>query len=335
MEKIREQLSKPIVAGAAGFLIGFLIGLFAFGWGITPVKYYDAAPVHLHSDYQELMLRSAIDAYSVNRDPIQAKQVWDGLGEAGPTALAAIKSNPGLLNPDAVTAFEAATTVGAPVAGAEPTKVPTTSTTGKTSGLMTIILILCVVTLLLGLAVVAFLVLRGRGPTGTGELTAAQKANQAARDAEPTDYAALGEEAPMAQFMSSYQLGDDLFDESFSIDSPAGEFLGECGVSISETIGVGEPKKATALEVWVFDKNDIQTVTKVIMSAHAFADAGIRQRLEAKGEPFLADKDGQAVLETATLRLVAHIVDMGYGEGALPEGSFFDKLILELAIWQK
>jgi hypothetical protein len=139
----------------------------------------------------------------------------------------------------------------------------------------------------------------------------------------------------MAQFMSSYQLSDDLFDESFSIDSPAGEFLGECGVSISETIGVGEPKKSTALEVWVFDKNDIQTVTKVIMSAHAFADAAIRQRLEAKGEPFLAEKGGQAVLETATLRLVARIVDMAYGEGALPEGSFFEKLILELAIWQK
>jgi hypothetical protein len=44
---------------------------------------------------------------------------------------------------------------------------------------------------------------------------------------------------------------------------------GECGVGISETIGVGDPKKVTAFEVWLFDKNDIQTVTKVLMSAHA------------------------------------------------------------------
>jgi hypothetical protein len=139
----------------------------------------------------------------------------------------------------------------------------------------------------------------------------------------------------MTQFMSSYRIGDDLFDESFSIDSPAGEFLGECGVGISETIGVGDPKKVTAVEVWIFDKNDIQTVTKVVMSAHAFNDTGTRQRLEAKGEPVLADPGAQTVLETATLRLVARVVEMSYGEGALPEQSFFEGLVLELAIWQK
>ena len=87
----------------------------------------------------------------------------------------------------------------------------------------------------------------------------------------------------MAQFMASYKLGDDLFDDSFSIDFPAGEFLGECGVGISETIGVGDPKKVTAFEVWLFDKNDIQTVTKVLMSAHAFLDEATRLRLACQG----------------------------------------------------
>ncbi len=139
----------------------------------------------------------------------------------------------------------------------------------------------------------------------------------------------------MAQFMASYKSGDDLFDDSFSIDSPSGEFLGECGVGISETIGVGVPKKVTAFEVWLFDKNDIQTVTKVLMSAHAFSDPTIRQKLEAKGEPFQAASGGQTILETATLKLVARVVDMAYGQGALPEDSFFDSLVLELAIWQK
>ena len=63
-----------------------------------------------------------------------------------------------------------------------------------------------------------------------------------------------------------------MFDDSFSVDSPSGEFLGECGVGISETIGVGDPNKVSAFEVWLFDKNDIQKVTKVLMSAHAFLD---------------------------------------------------------------
>jgi hypothetical protein len=139
----------------------------------------------------------------------------------------------------------------------------------------------------------------------------------------------------MAQFMASYRLGDDLFDDSFSIDSPSGEFLGECGVGISETVGVGDPKKVSAFEVWLFDKNDIQTVTKVLMSAHAFLDETTRSRLAAKGEPILAEPVSESVLETQTLRLVARVVDMGYGEGALPDHSFFDRMVLELAVSPK
>jgi len=91
----------------------------------------------------------------------------------------------------------------------------------------------------------------------------------------------------------------------------------------------------TAFEVWLFDKNDIQTVTKVLMSAHAYLDEPIRQRLASKGDPILVDTGGETVLETQTLRLVARVVDMAYGEGAMPEQSFFDRLILELAVWPK
>jgi hypothetical protein len=160
------------------------------------------------------------------------------------------------------------------------------------------------------------------------------EAIEAAKQAEWTDFSARGEQLPISQFMASYKIGDDLFDDSFSIDSSSGEFLGECGVGISEPIGVGDPKKVTAFEVWLFDKNDIQTVTKVLMSANAFNDNALRQRLAAKGEPVLLEPGSQTVLETATLRLVARVVDMSYGEGSLPEKSFLDSLILELAVWQ-
>jgi hypothetical protein len=135
--------------------------------------------------------------------------------------------------------------------------------------------------------------------------------------------------------MASYKLGDDLFDDSFSIDSASGEFLGECGVGISETIGVGDHKKVTAFEVWLFDKNDIQTVTKVLMSAHAFNDGAIRQRLEAKGEPVLVEPGIETVLETQTLQLVARVADMSYGDSAMPADSFFDHVLLELSVWSK
>lgn len=53
-----------------------------------------------------------------------------------------------------------------------------------------------------------------------------------------------------------------LFDETYSIDGPQGQFLGECGVSY---MALKEPKDQDALEVWVFDKSDIQTHTAEIV----------------------------------------------------------------------
>jgi hypothetical protein len=130
-------------------------------------------------------------------------------------------------------------------------------------------------------------------------------------------------------------IGDDLFDDSFSIDAPSGEFLGECGVGISETIGVGEPKKVAAFEVWMFDKNDIQTITKVLMSPHAFTDPVFRAKLEPKGELVAVELRKQVVLETQTLQMIATVSDMQFGQGALPNSSYFDRVTIELAIWSK
>ena len=140
---------------------------------------------------------------------------------------------------------------------------------------------------------------------------------------------------PIAQFMSSYMFGDDRFDESFTFDAPNGAFLGECGISISDLIGVGEPKKISAFDVWLFDKNDIQTVTKVIMSKHAYNDPVISQRLEIRGEPILAEPGKLFRLETATLRMEGRIVDVSYGDLPLPEDSYFQRNTIELAVYRK
>jgi hypothetical protein len=111
--------------------------------------------------------------------------------------------------------------------------------------------------------------------------------------------------------------------------------MGEYGVGVSEAIGVGDPKKVTAMEVWLFDKNDIKTATKVLMSEHAYNDPEIRQKLEAKGELILVEPKKQIVLETQTLQLLATVADMEYGEGMLPPSSFFERLTLELAVWKR
>ena len=135
--------------------------------------------------------------------------------------------------------------------------------------------------------------------------------------------------------MTTYVIGDDLYDDSFSIDAANGEFLGECGVGISDTVGVGDPKKVSAFEVWLFDKNDIQTVTKVLMSSRSFNDSATRQRLASKGEPLQIEQGQTILLETASLQLQAKVIELIYGQGAMPSGSYFERLTLELTVWSK
>jgi hypothetical protein len=333
MDQIREYLKRPLILGSLCFMVGLIIGLFAIGWWLWPVEWVDASPAELQSGWQDMWLQMAVISYGATGDAATAKVEYDALGDAADDTLARILANPQGIESNLLSQFSAAVSASVPVpAGVTPATTPAGG--GKTN-VSTLLIVMCVVTLLVGAAIVVYFVLQGRKRAGGAAPAAQFTGTEAEAPAEWTSFPAPGDQAPMAQFMASYKAGDDMFDDSFSIDSPSGEFLGECGAGISETIGVGVPKKVTAFEVWLFDKNDIQTVTKVLMSAHAFNDPAIRQKLEAKGEPFQANSGGQTLLETATLRLVARVVDMTYGQGALPESSYFDSLVLELAIWQK
>lgn len=174
-------------------------------------------------------------------------------------------------------------------------------------------------------------------PVGEDTTSAAARGAQLSRAAEKTDYTETQLGAPLVQFMTTYLLGDDLYDDSFSIETSSGEFLGETGVGISETLSTGDAsKKATAFEVWLFDKNDIRTVTKVVMSDYAFSNEELRAKLAPKGEAVQAQRDLKFTLETASLRIQARIVDVSYGSGGgTPPNSFMDRITVELAAWRK
>ncbi len=336
MDAIRNYVKKPLVVGGLGLILGIILGVF-YAWVLNPVEWTDADISHLRQDLQVNYLRMAIDSYAYNRDAALATSRYDALGEKAQDALAGVIASPGNVKPEDITAFSVAVGAGSPlVPGVTAEPGAGQPTTGGRVGLSRLLFPLLCVVVLVGVAVGVFLfIYRGRTKPSVAPAQVKPAPPRAAPRTEWGEYAPAGVEPPMVQFMASYRLGDDLFDDSFSIDSPAGEFLGECGVSISDTIGVGEPKRVSAFEVWLFDKNDIQTVTKVFMSAHAFLDDIARQRLAAKGEPVLAEPGAESVLETQTLRLVARVVDMGYGDGALPEQSYFERLILELGIWSK
>jgi hypothetical protein len=326
---ILDYLKKPVVAAALGFVLGLFIGLVVLGWGLWPVQWTNADPSSLRPDLQADYLRMTIDSFVNNPVNELAIQRYQALGADGPAVFERIRA--GYPDQNAIKNF--AQVVQAPTPMATPT--PGTGQTHAKPGALTAILIIVGAIILfavLGFAVYKYLIPLFRHTTSDSP---AIQARDNTNQSEMTDYSTRGDEQPIAQFMTTYVLGDDLFDDSFSIDSPSGEFLGECGIGISETIGVGEPKKVTAFEVWLFDKNDIQTVTKVLMSTHAFNDVATFQRLQAKGEPFLVERSKQVVLETAALQLVATASDMEYGQGALPEDSYFERLTLEIAVWPK
>jgi len=348
MDKLKEFFKKPLAFGIVGLAVGIAIGLFVLGWGLLPVKWTDAAPSDLQMDYKRDYICMMIDSYIRNQDNELVRMRWSGLGEEAEDLL-------NTLTPT-VCRFESSKEIkalGEVMSLQEPLfeggmstvpesemEYPIESGEEETFSILPLALLM-LLTLVVG-GIFVFMLIRKNKLSLASTTKAAKKTvvpDEAGMGMSQTAYeqpeSGQSKEAPLAQFMTTYRQGDDLYDDSFSIDSLNGEFLGECGVGIAETIGVGEPKKVTALEVWLFDKNDIQTVTKVLLSEHANNDQSIRQRLLSKGEPIQVEPGMRFVMETASLQLEARVIDLVYARGPLPENSYFSRLTLEISVWPK
>jgi hypothetical protein len=327
MDFIVAFLKKLPLVQIGLFVIGLALGL-TWGYVIDPVDFVDATPSYLRADLQEDYLRMAIDSYRVNPDPGLAVDRWKALGPGAQQAFSDVQADPQKADPAVIQSYGELITKAL---SSEPAPVADT-----TSSITKNLIITGIIFLVLGVVgYAAWYLYRLLGKRGSGEVTPTMQAVEISRKAEKTNFEQLGLAPPITQTMTTYVLGDDLYDESFSIDTQAGEFMGEYGVGVSEAIGVGEPKKVTALEIWLFDKNDIKTATKVLMSNHAFNDPTIRARLEPKGELVVVEPQSQVLLETATLQLLATVVDLEYGRGPLPDDSYFERITLELAIWPR
>ena len=317
--------------GGAAFVLGLIIGLPVLGWWLWPIQWENAAISDLGRTAKTEYVLTVADGFAVTGDIAKANERLSKLGDPNASLAAALGTATG---DDASKIALLQSQVG-------PTLKPDTAP-AQTS-LFSALLPVCAALLLLAVIVGGgvFLFMRMSIPRGKPRDAASAAVMETQRNAAPVRVATpdeIRQEAgpePVTTFKTTYMLGNDLFDESFSIDDQQGDFLGECGVGIGETIGVGDPKKVTAFEVWLFDKNDIRTVTKVVMSEHAFGDEGLKSRLAAKGEPILAKSAGVVEMETATLKVAARIVDMQYGSGALPPNSFFQQLTLEISAWKK
>ncbi len=320
---------RPLISGLViGTLAGILIGWLVIGWVIWPVRWVDANPALLREDFRRDYTEMAATLYSLTLDSAAAQErmrEWDDV-ELYVCQLANESVEPTrqlLLN------LAQALSPGITCTPQIETETETVAESDRAS-LGGQIAQLCGVGLL-AVALVGgafyYFSRRKRAPSTVRELPPEKPKSPSAQTGIRT--------VPLAQFPTEYNLGHDAYDDSFSIETPTGEFLGECGVGISETLGAGTPKKVTAFEVWLFDKNDIRTVTKVIMSDHAYHDDALRAKLAPKGQPALARPGETVVLETASLIINARIVELEYGSGELPEQSYVQRMVVELAAWAK
>jgi hypothetical protein len=340
--------ARPLLIAGLALLFGFLLGWFGMGWGLWPVEFVDANVAQLRSDHKRDYVRLVASEYALTGDLDRAEARIAALGDDAPVVISDTVGSSAGEEAFRVLQLQQILEVSGRLPGAGETPGA-----GEESLLQRyqLPLLLCSLAVVLILAAAGGFVLWssgafGRGPRGGGVRVAPAAASRVGstraasatlpRGEPPTAGAASPTGGPpVAQFMTTYVLGDDLYDDSFSIDAPDGSFLGECGMGISETIGVGDPKKVMAFEVWLFDKNDIRTVTKVLMSEHAFRDEALKSRLAAKGEPVLVTPGDVVSMETAALVVTARVVDMAYGGGALPPNSFFERLTIELAAYTK
>lgn len=325
MEIIKKQ---PELAVLVAFVLGLVIGLVVLGWGLWPVQWTDAGPQHLAEADQAQFIRNVADLYAFQGDQ---QRVRDALGGWGGDVAACQMANAST-DPAEVARLEAVASVvnGQGCAGIEAAPAAEAAEGEDPGGSFGTVLLLGLLLLFL-LAAIVFVINRRNSlgaDSGRGTYSdVPDSAPMSDDDAVVT--------TPLARFQTTYSFGHDSFDDSFSIENANGDFLGECGVGISESIGTDSPKNVTALEVWLFDKNDIRTVTKVVMSDHAFFDEALKAKLAPKGEPVLAREDETIVLETASLIINAEIRNMQYGTGTLPPQSYFEQITIELSAWAK
>ncbi len=352
--------SYPWWAMLIAFLVGTAVGLIVLGWGLWPVQWSQAKPSSLSNDpannkeYMQAFLNFAATTYGTGSMSLEQTAYYLGEGwtvqdvtkvldQMIAANYAGNRANLEKFRNDLAAYGQAGKQIGPPNA---PTNQPGISAE--------VALVLAVLVLILGLVVAIWIIrrLRSEKPKQVTTVPSAKATvpgdqvmadagavvvpavSRAAGGARPVEKTAWPGEtrAPLTQFATTYAFGDDRYDMSSSIETSGGDFLGECGVGISEPIGAGTPEKVTALEVWVFDKNDVRTVTKVLMSDYAFNDAALRAKLAPKGDAILARPGEVVELKTQTLKINARIVDVVYGSGT-PANSYFQQVTLELATW--
>ena len=157
--------------------------------------------------------------------------------------------------------------------------------------------------------------------------------------AEPTSaMAAIMQGEPLIRQTSTYVPNDDVYDDSFSIESAGGKFLGEMGCGVCEATSGSKPNRVGGIEVWLFDAHTTVTATKIVVSEPLLNNPMMMRQFRQEPISFelLPAVTGAIyVFETETMIVQVRIVKVAYVYAESGPTPFFDQLTIELSAWQK
>lgn len=327
--------NKPVISLLIVFAIGFFIGLVIFGWWLVPVQWTDATPDQLSQYYRDLYVQAVADVYSFDNNTQRVENALGGWNGLEATCDLASRTT----DPAAAQRLQAAASVvnnGQGCAGVASYSEASAQAAAEEGGsnLGAILFLGLLFVILIG---AILYVLNRRNALIAEENRQPSPMPTASPVFDTSDTREGSDTVPIASVDATYSWGDDRFEYSFPIESQTQDFLGDCGIAIAESIGSVSPRNVAAFEVWLFDKNDIRTRTKILMSEHAFHDEGLKAKLATKGaEQILAQQNETIVLETVSLILNAEITAIEYGtDVSLPPMSYFDRLSVKFHVWKK
>ncbi|MFQ5613898.1 MAG: hypothetical protein ACE5H9_17390 [Anaerolineae bacterium] len=341
MSTTRPSPVRPLIVGALiGFILGLLLGLgggLFYAWVVNPATYAGGAfPNELREDFQAYYVNAVTDEYLRTNDTsairsrlstfsveqkvrslalaassyqqagrtvefqrvsdlaasLSDEENWDANAIASGLEQAA--SQPGV-NQAAVTEF--GSQLGHVPSPPSPATSPTPAGQPSEPGRISPILLFCLALALVLLAGVILLILLRR-----------RRARTAAEEPAPfaADWDGTGPQ-PLRQWVGTFNIGDDNYDESFTVETTEGDFLGECGMGILEFAPDSSPKQVWAFDVWLFDKTDIRTISKVLISEQAHNDPEKREKVSPKGEVIVAQVGTTFEIDTTALNVKADI----------------------------
>ncbi|MEO1665496.1 MAG: hypothetical protein AAFU54_12735 [Chloroflexota bacterium] len=170
----------------------------------------------------------------------------------------------------------------------------------------------------------------GRDESASDEIIAIKDRNarMAAMQATAVESTQYGD--PVIRKLSLFKDGYGNYDDSFNIETDAGMYYGEAGATIADTDDAGS---VTAIEVWMFDKDEFaNTPTVTFATDAAMADATAMAKMQGKGDVVKLTPGTKSVLETNALYVEAIARDVDYkadNPNALNESS------IEIIAWSK